>query len=183
MAARKRRTLPRTMAVSPIRNGRVYFWLAACRTISTSGLASGWVSKSLSCGCCLLTAVCRVRTKLTGRSPIKLSWANELRFRNVPNANVVHRRVPLACHDDLLFLAKVGQNEKSAADYGAIGGRVKRFFPGFYGPYSAPGGGSPLHLVSAQSRRARCAARSRLFAPGTCHRARDRKSRRARRTR
>src|SRR6478672_11617943 len=152
MAARKRRTLPRTMAVSTIRNGRVYFWLAACRTISKSRLTSGCVSKRLSCGCCLVTALCLVRTTLTGRSPIKLSRANELGFRNVPNANVVHRiRVSLACHDDLLFLAKSGQNEKSGADYGPIGRRVKGFFARFYGPYSAPGGLQPLHLVLGET--------------------------------
>src|SRR5882672_6015684 len=51
MAARKRLALPRTIAVSRIRNGRVYFWLAAWRTISKSRLTSGCVSKSCSCGC------------------------------------------------------------------------------------------------------------------------------------
>src|SRR6267378_4144861 len=106
MAARKRRTLPRTMAVSTIRNGRVYFWLAAWRTISKSRLTSGCVSKSCSCGCCLANADCLVRAKLLGRSPITISPRIELSFRNVANGNVVDRkRNPRACHDDLLLLA------------------------------------------------------------------------------
>jgi hypothetical protein len=62
----------RTMAVSTIRNGRVYFWLAARRTMSKSRLTSACVSKSCSCGCCLATALLLLRMML-GRSPIKVS--------------------------------------------------------------------------------------------------------------
>jgi len=37
-----------------------------------------------------------------------MSPGRELSFRNIPNANFEHRkRVALASHDDLLFLAKV----------------------------------------------------------------------------
>src|SRR5688572_16206273 len=102
MAARKRRTLSRTIAVSRIRNGRVYFWLAACRTSSKSRLTSAYVSKSASCGA---TAVCLLVTKLL-RSPINVSprESRYLSFRNVPDDDVVGgTRVPNACHDDLLL--------------------------------------------------------------------------------
>src|SRR5574340_286258 len=67
MAARKRLTLPRTMAVSRTRNGRLYFWRAAWRTVSKSRLTSGCVSKSCSCGCCLRSAPLRA---MLLRSPI-----------------------------------------------------------------------------------------------------------------
>src|SRR4051812_11222662 len=107
MAARKRLALPRTMAVSTIRNGRVYFWLAAWRTMSKSRLTSACVSKSCSCGCCLATAVLLLRAKLLGRSPIKVSGdIGKLTFRNVSHGHVVHGiSNALACHDDLLLLA------------------------------------------------------------------------------
>src|SRR5262245_30307464 len=106
MAARKRLALARTMAVSTIRNGRWYFWLAAWRTISKSRLTSGCVSKSCSCGCCLATADCLLRMKLLGRSPIKVLPEKKLTFRNVADGNVVYAEAdPGACHDDLLLLA------------------------------------------------------------------------------
>src|SRR5580765_4383243 len=105
MGARKRRTLSRTMAVSRIRNGRVYFWRAAWRTISKSRLTSGCVSKSCSCGCCFGSAALRA---MLLRSPIKVLLGVELSFRNVPNLDLVsHDLTSLgASHDDLLFLAE-----------------------------------------------------------------------------
>src|SRR3954464_7472045 len=108
MAARKRLALPRTMAVSTIRNGRLYFCLAAWRTISKSRLTSGCVSKSCSCGCCCLASACLLRVKL-GRSPINglpVGKERELTFGNIPNRDVVHAFAdPGACHDDLLLVA------------------------------------------------------------------------------
>src|SRR5688500_19075060 len=101
MAARKRRILLRTIAVSRIRNGRVYFWRAAWRTSSKSRLTSACVSKTASCG----TAACFVLAKLLLRSPIKVSPIHrQLSLRNVSDDDVVGRtRVPFACHDDLLL--------------------------------------------------------------------------------
>src|SRR5436309_3573588 len=105
MAARKRLALARTMAASRIRNGRVYFCLAAWRAISKSSSTSGCVSKSCSCGCCLATAVLLLRLKLLGRSPIKVLLARELTFGNVAYGNVVHAVAdPRTSHDDLLLL-------------------------------------------------------------------------------
>src|SRR5688572_18198031 len=102
MAARKRRILLRTIAVSRIRKGRVYFWRAAWRTSSKSRLTSACVSNTASCGCC--GTACLVLTKLL-RSPIKVSPRDhELSFGNVTYDDVVGgTRVPFACHDDLLL--------------------------------------------------------------------------------
>src|SRR5580765_95788 len=108
MAARKRLALARTMAVSTIRNGRVYFCLAAWRAISKSSSTSGCVSKSCSCGCCLATALLLLRVMLLGRSPIKVLpiRKGKLTFRNIAYGNVVHAVANLvASHDDLLLLA------------------------------------------------------------------------------
>src|SRR5574341_404055 len=106
MAARKRRIFARTIALSRIRNGRVYFWRAAWRTISKSRLTSGCVSKRASCGC-FGSAACLVRMRLL-RSPINVLLRNhDLGFRDVADANVVgETRVPFACHDDLLLLVE-----------------------------------------------------------------------------
>src|SRR5690348_8119590 len=136
MAARKRRALARTMAVSTIRNGRLYFCRAAWRTISKSRLTSGWVSKSCSCGCCRATAVGLVRAKLLGRSPIRDSPNVDLRFWNVADGNVVHAVVdPGACHDDLLLLAlRVEWPKKSWGDYRDDPPPVKGFFCAFLRP-------------------------------------------------
>src|SRR5215471_14658058 len=102
MAARKRLALARTMAVSRIRNGRVYFCRAAWRTISKSSSTSGCVSKSCSCGC-LATAVLLLRM-LLGRSPIKVLLNGKLTFRYVAYGNVVHAIANVgASHDDLLI--------------------------------------------------------------------------------
>src|SRR5688572_27352118 len=108
MAARKRRTLPRTIAVSTIRKGRWYFWRAASRTTSKSRLTSGCVSKSSVCGCCFGSAPLRA---MLLRSPINaLLGSQNLSFGNVPDGDfgclpfVTHLQSPHASHDDLLFL-------------------------------------------------------------------------------
>src|SRR5689334_5734587 len=106
MAARKRFAFSRTIAVSRMRKGRLYFCLAASRTSSKSRLTSGCVSKSCSCGC-WRTTFCLLRAKLL-RSPIdSLQSESELSFRNVPDDHVVNGAgVLLASHDDLLLLAE-----------------------------------------------------------------------------
>src|SRR2546423_15319826 len=103
MAARKRLTFPRTMAVSTIRNGRLYFWRADWRTMSKSRLTSGCVSKSCSCGCCFRSAPLRA---MLLRSPINVLLA-ELSFGNVQHAYLVsHGLSPGASHDDLLLFTE-----------------------------------------------------------------------------
>src|SRR5687768_6566114 len=104
MAARKRRILLRTIAVSRIRKGRVYFWRAAWRTHSKSRLTSACVSNTASCG----AAAGFVLAKLLLRSPIKVSLSHDpLSLRNVAHDDLVGpTRVPFACHDDLLLLVE-----------------------------------------------------------------------------
>src|SRR5687768_3704740 len=143
MAARKRRTLPRTIAVSTIRNGRVYFWLAAWRTMSKSRLTSACVSKSCSWGCCLATAACLLRPMLLGgRSPIYVSpkvAGMNLSLRNVANATCMS-------HDRIL-------QQKTSAEYRDDPPGVKGLDKLFYPAYSAVGPGKPQHLVGQQTGR------------------------------
>src|SRR2546425_9900767 len=91
MAARKRLTLPRTMAVSMIRNGRLYLWCAAWRTISKSRLTSGCVIEELFLlrllGKCVLSAAC----KATWAIPHQSSPEMDLGLRNIADADFIDR--------------------------------------------------------------------------------------------
>src|SRR3954462_15963957 len=115
MAARKRRTLSRTIDVSRIRNGRVYFWRAAWRTISKSRLTSGCVSKSCSCGCGFGSAALRA---MLLRSPIKVLLGVELSFRNVSNLDFVsHNQASLGASHDGLLLRAESKRKNTRAEY------------------------------------------------------------------
>src|SRR6267142_6480823 len=78
------------------------------------------------------------------------------------------------------FLARKWSTQKSGADYGLIVGRVKHFFARCYGLVSAPDAVKRPDAAVARGTKTRCAARCRLFGPGTCRRGRDTRSRRAR---